>query len=80
LVEDLFGEGADQGFAPELAVMVGFGAADDVIDMEGAFGSCKYIINYSHIRLSFFAGRRRGSVLGAAQGAQGAQVSESSIF
>ena len=44
LVQDLFGQGADEGLAPELTAVVPFGAEDDLVDMEGAFGGNEYVI------------------------------------
>jgi hypothetical protein len=80
LVQDLFGQGADQGLAPELAVEVPFGALDDLVEMEGAFGGNEHVIDYIHIG---FAARLRGRMfafLGAAQGAEGAELGEGGIF
>jgi hypothetical protein len=39
LVEDFFGEGADHGLPAQGAVEVLFGALEDVVDVQGAFGS-----------------------------------------
>jgi hypothetical protein len=38
VIQDLFGQGTDQGFAPERAVMEPLGAAEDFVEVEGAFG------------------------------------------
>jgi len=80
LVEDLFGQGADEGLAAELAAVVPFGALEDVIDVEGAFSGHEYVINYIHIRPTPFRGRGAFAVLGAAQGAQGAELGEAGVF
>jgi hypothetical protein len=78
LVQDLFGQGADQGLAPELAAAVLFGAQDDLIDMEGAFGGHEYVIYYMHVGLA--PRLRRFAFVGAAQGAEGAELGEGGIF
>jgi hypothetical protein len=80
LVQDLFREGADQGLAPEWAAVVLFGALDDVVDVEGAFGGCEYVMYYLHIRRASWRGRRAFAFLGAAQGAQSAELGECRIF
>jgi hypothetical protein len=80
LVQDLFGEGADQGLAPERAAVVLLGALDDFADMEGAFGGNEYVINYIHIRLAPRLRRRAFAFLGAAEGAEGAELGEGGIF
>ena len=80
LVQNLFGEGADQGLASELAVIAFFGALDDVVDMEGAFGGQEQVMNYIHIRLTIWLGGRGLGLFGAAQGAQGAELGKRSIF
>jgi hypothetical protein len=47
MVEHLLGEGADEGFAADGAVMELLGAAQDFVEVEGALFLCKYI--YSNI-------------------------------
>jgi hypothetical protein len=80
LIQDLLGEGADEGFAVELAVVVLFGALDDVVDVDGGLGRQEYVIYYSHIRLALRLQRRTFAVLGAAEGAQGAELGECCSF
>jgi len=43
LIQDFFGQGADEGLTPELAAVVLLGAQDNLIDMEGAFGGDEYV-------------------------------------
>jgi len=80
LIEHLLGQGADQGLTVERAVEVLFGVLDDVVDMEGAFGGSEYVIYDIHIRLTFGAGRAGGALFGAAEGAQGAELSQGAVF
>jgi hypothetical protein len=40
MVEDLLGEGADEGFAAQGAMVEVFGAAKDFVEVEGAFFFC----------------------------------------
>jgi hypothetical protein len=80
LVQNLFGQGTDQGLAPELTAVVPFGAEDDLVDMEGAIGGNEYVINYIHIRLAARFGRRAFAFLGAAEGAEGAELGEGGSF
>jgi hypothetical protein len=80
LIEHLLGQGADQGLALEGAVEVPFGALEDVVDMEGAFGGEEYVIYDIHIRLTFGAGTEGGALFGAAEGAQGAELSQGAVF
>jgi hypothetical protein len=80
LVQDLFGQGANEGFAVESAVMVLFGALEDVTDMEGVFGGQKYVIYDIHIRLTLRVRRSGLTVFGAAEGAQGAELGEHRFF
>jgi len=80
LVQYFFGQGTDEGLAPEGTAVVPFGAEDDLVDMEGAFGGNEYVIYYIHIRL---AARLRGQAfafVGAAEGAEGAELGEGGIF
>jgi hypothetical protein len=49
LIEDLFGQGADQGLAPQGPMMELLGAADDFVQVEGTFGLDKYINNNIYI-------------------------------
>jgi hypothetical protein len=74
LVEDLFGEGADQGLALEWAAVVLLGPLDDFLDVEGTFGGGEYVMHNLHIRFAFRLGRRTRALLGAAEGAEGAQL------
>jgi hypothetical protein len=67
LVEDLFCEGADQGLTAEWAMMVFFGALEDFVQVEGAFGGGEYIIYNIHIRLTLEAGGESGPVGSAAE-------------
>jgi hypothetical protein len=80
LVEDLFGQGADQGLATKLAAVIHFGALDDFVDMQGPLGGDEYVINDIHIRLLFGAGWGGWALLGAAQGAQGSELSQGGVF
>jgi hypothetical protein len=80
LVQDLFGQGADQGLAPERAAVVPFGAEDDLVDMEGAFGGNEYVMYYIHIRLVARLRGRAFAFVGAAEGAEGAELGEGGIF
>jgi len=69
LVQDFFGEGTDEGFAAELAVVVILSALDDVVDMEGGFGSQEYVIYDIHIRLTLATGLGWWALFSAAEGA-----------
>jgi hypothetical protein len=69
LVQDFFGEGTDEGFAAELAVVVILSALDDVVDMEGGFGSQEYVIYDIHIRLTLDTGLGWWALFSAAEGA-----------
>jgi hypothetical protein len=80
LVEDLFGQGADQGLSSEWSPVVLLGALEDIGDMEGAFGGQEYVIYYIHIRLTFGAGRGRRALFGPTEGAQGAKLSQGACF
>jgi hypothetical protein len=80
LVQNLFGQGADEGLALEWTAVVLFGALDDLVDVEGAFGGCEYVIYYIHIRLASGLGRRAFAFLGTAQGAQSAKLGERGVF
>jgi hypothetical protein len=80
LIQNLFGQGADQGLAPEWTAVVPFGAEDDLVDMEGAFGGNEYVMYYIHIRLASRLRRRAFAFLGPAQGAEGAELGEGGIF
>src|SRR6266446_2201739 len=79
-VQDLFGEGADQRLAAELAVEIFLGPVDDVVDVEGAFGREEYVIHDLHVRLAFGFGRCAWALLGAAQSTQGAELRQGGIF
>jgi hypothetical protein len=49
--------------------------------MEGPLGRQQYVIYYIHIRLTFRLRRRSGfAVLRAAEGAQGAELSQGRVF
>jgi len=61
-------------------VRVLFGALDDLVDMEGAFGGEEYVIYEIHTGLAFGFGGGTLAEFGAAQGAQGAELSEGGIF
>jgi len=78
LVQDLFGQGADQGLAPEGTAVVLFGALDNVVNMEGAFGGDEYVMDEIHVRLPARLGR--AAFLGTAQRAQGAELGEGGVF
>ena len=80
MVQDLLGEGADEGFPVEWAVVVFLGALDDVVDVEGCLSGKKYVIYYIHIRLTFRLRRSGFAVFGAAEGAQGAELSQCRVF
>jgi len=80
LIEDLFGQGADEGLAAQLAAVVFLGAGNNLVDMEGAVGGGEYIMNKSHIRLTFWRVGRGFAVLGTPEGAQGAELSEGRVF
>jgi hypothetical protein len=80
LVQDLLGQGTDQGLAPEWTAVVPFGAEDDLVDMEGAFGGNEYVKYYIHIRLVARFGWRAFAFVGAAEGAEGAELGEGGIF
>jgi len=49
MVEDLFGQGADQGFAADVAVVELLGAAEDFVEVEGSLFFCKYIYDNVYI-------------------------------
>ena len=49
MVEDLFGQGADQGFAADVAVVELLGAAGDFVEVEGSLFFCKYIYDNVYI-------------------------------
>jgi hypothetical protein len=80
LVEHLFGQGADEGLAVEGTVVVPLGAQDDLVNMEGAFGGHEYVIYYLQIRLAARLGRAWVGFLGAAEGAEGAELGEGGVF
>jgi hypothetical protein len=80
LVQDLFGQGADQGFAAQGAAILFVRTLDEVVDMEGAFGGHEYIIYYIHIRLTLGFGLYGRTVFGAAESAQGAELSQRRCF
>ena len=80
MIQHLFGQGADEGLAPEWAAVVLLGALDDFADMEGAFGGNEYVMYYMHIRLAPRLRRRAFAFLGAAEGAEGAELGEGGIF
>jgi hypothetical protein len=80
LIQDLLGEGADQGLAAELAVVILFGALEDVGDMQGSLGGSEYVYNNANIRLTFRPGGGGFSVLSAAQGAQGTEMRKAGGF
>jgi len=48
--------------------------------MEGAVGGKEYVINNIHSRLAVRLGRRAFAFLGAAEGAEGAELGEGGIF
>ena len=60
--------------------MVLLGAQDNLIDMEGAFGGDEYVMYYIHIRLAARLRRWAFAFLGAAEGAEGAELGEGGIF
>jgi hypothetical protein len=80
LVQNLFGQGADEGFPVELAAAVFFGALDDVVDVEGPLGGQEYVIYNIHIRLTFQLGRRSFAVFRTAEGTQGAELGKCRMF
>jgi len=80
VVENLFGEGADEGLPPEGMMVVFFGALEDVGDMKGAFGGQEYVIYNIDIRLTFGAEGSGGALFGPAEGAQGAKLSQGGGF
>jgi len=80
LIQDLLGESADQGLAAELAVVILFGALEDVGDMQGSPGGSEYVYNNVHIRLTFRLGGGGFSVLSAAQGAHGTELRKACCF
>jgi hypothetical protein len=67
VIEHLFGQGADQGLAPEWAMVFLFGALEDISDMKGAIGGQEYVIYDIYIRLTFRVGRGVGALFGATQ-------------
>jgi hypothetical protein len=79
VIEDLFGQGADQGLAAQRATMELLGVADDLVEVEGAFGLFQYIYDYIYIGLSL--GGTFGAAAGSAAGqAQGAELGVSGCF
>jgi hypothetical protein len=80
VVQDFFGQGADQGFPAKGAVVVFLGALDNVVDVEGCPGCKEYFIYNIHIRLTLRLERSDFSVRGTAEGAQGAELSQCRIF
>jgi hypothetical protein len=64
----------------EGAVMVLFGTLDEVIDVEGTFGGQEDLVNNLHVGFALGIGVGRVTELSAAQGAQGAKLSERGIF
>jgi hypothetical protein len=60
--------------------MVLLGALDDFADMEGAFGGNEYVMYYIHIRLAPRLRSPAFAFLGAAEGAEGAELGEGGIF
>jgi hypothetical protein len=80
LIQDLLGEGADQGLAAELAVVILFGVLEDVGDMQGSLGGSEYVYYYIHIRLTFRLGGGGFAVLGTAQGAHGTELRKAGGF
>ena len=64
----------------ELAVVVLFGALDDVGDVEWLPGRKEYVVYNINIRLTLRLQRRTFAVLGAAEGAQGAELGECCSF
>ena len=52
-VEDLFGEGADQGLAAEFDAEGQARLEDDLVNMQRAAGGQEYILDNIHIRLTF---------------------------
>jgi hypothetical protein len=74
LVQDLFGQSADQRLALEVTAMVLFRALDDFVDVEGAFGGGEYVMHNCHIRLTSRLRWRTRAGLGAAEGTEGAQL------
>jgi hypothetical protein len=80
VVEDLFGEGADEGLPPEWAMVVLLGALENVGDMEGAFGGQEYVIYNIHVRLTLGPGRSGGALFSPTERAQGAKLSQGACF
>jgi hypothetical protein len=80
LVQDFFGQGADEGFTVELAVVVLFGALDDVVDVERLLGRKEYVVYNIHIRLTLRLWRRGFAVFRSAEGTQGAELGQCGIF
>jgi hypothetical protein len=78
LVQDFFGQGADEGFAVELAVVVLFGALDDVGDVERLLGCKEYVIYNIHIGLTLRLWRRGFAVFRSAEGTQGSELGKCS--
>jgi hypothetical protein len=80
LIENLFGQGADQGLTAEPPAMGLARLLQDVLDMEGASGFQKYVINDLDIRFTFRAssGPERSSAW--AQRAQSAELSMGGFF
>jgi hypothetical protein len=64
----------------ERAVMVFFGVLDDVVDVEGTFGGQENLVDDLHVGFALGIGVGRVTELGAAQGAQGAKLSERGVF
>ena len=66
VIKDLFGQGTDQGFAAEGTVMELLGAAEDFVEVKGAFLLSQYINHNIYIRLSLGGASR--ATAGAAAG------------
>jgi len=79
-VEDFLGEGADQGVAAELATEALLGLGEDVLDVEGAWGSLEYVFGDGDIRLTFVGGRAATAGGRGAQGAEGTELGVCRVF
>jgi len=79
-VEDLLGEGADQGVTTELAAEALLGLSEDVVDVEGTAGGLEYVFDYGDIGLTFLGGWAAAAGGGGAQGAESAEVGVRRVF
>jgi len=80
LIQDLFGQGADQGLAAEAYAIGLAGLLEDVLDMQGATGLDEYVIDDLDVRFTCRTRPRPGRSLPRAQGAQGAELSLGRFF